>query len=57
MHHMDFIIVIKGDLCILGESVDFPKVTTFEKIPVFLCGYGCIKRHKTDSIVSILMKF
>ena len=32
MHHIGFILVIKGVLCTgVGLSIDFPKVTTFEK--------------------------
>ena len=44
MHHMDFMIVIKGILYTRGESINFPKVTAFEIFTGFWCGYGDIKQ-------------
>ena len=39
-----------------GVKYQFPKVVTLRKLPGF-CGYGCIKRDKTDRTASILMKY
>ena len=39
MHQMDFIVVVKGAICKgVCKRVDFPKVTTFENLPVFGVG-------------------
>ena len=38
MHLMDFVIIIKRVLCTEGQSIDFPKVTTFENLPFFRVG-------------------
>ena len=40
-----------------GVKYRFSKSYNFRKFTGFSCGYGCIKRDKTDSIASILMKF
>ena len=55
MHHLNFIIMIKGVLC-TGVKYRFSKSHTFRKLTVFLCGYGCINCDKTDSIASMPMK-
>ena len=31
-----------------GQSIDFFKSHNFHKFTGFWCGYGCIKRDKTD---------
>ena len=56
---MDFIIVMKGILCTGGGGgkVSIFKSHNLRKFTGFLCGYGRIKRDKTYSIASILMKF
>ena len=38
-------------------KVSILQKSQLSKIYQFLCGYGCIKRNKTDNIVFILMKF
>ena len=40
-----------------GVKYRFHKSHNFRKFSSFWCGYGCIKRDKTDNIVLILMKF
>ena len=40
-----------------GVEYRFFKSHNFRKFTGFSCGYSCIKRNKTDSIASILMKF
>ena len=58
MQHIELIIVIKGDLCTGGGKVSiFSNFShNFRKIIGFWCGYACIKRDKTGSIASILIK-
>ena len=61
---MDFIIVIEGDLCTGGGGrvSIFPKVSTFENLPVFGVGmavYNVIKQIKNKFwtlVVMILLK-
>ena len=49
---MIFFIVIKGVLC-KGESIDFTKVTTFEKLSVF-GRYGDLIKHYEVSLSQML---
>ena len=56
MHHLGFTIVIKCVSCAGGKVLILQK-SQLSKNYWFWCGYGCIKRHKTENIVLILMKF
>ena len=56
MHHIDYIIIIKGFVGTGGEY-RFSKCHNFANLPVFWRGYDCMKRDKMESIASILMKF
>ena len=40
----------------MGVKFRFSQSHNFRQFTDFLCGYGCIKRDKTDSISSIPMK-
>ena len=40
----------------MGVKFRFPQSHNFRQFTDFLCGYGCIKCDKTDSISSIPMK-
>ena len=51
---MDFIFAIKGVLCTGGKVSIFQKSQRF--FNGFWCEYGCIKRDKTDNIVSLVVK-